>query len=123
MLLKEFHRLPRAWRHVDRHHSAPRIGPLLQRASATILGSMRNQIGLKGSAKIFLDVEAAISACDNGQFCYDGYGSEGRWSFWGEACISKSYVERRWAEIFDVCDYIDDRNACPQNVIVARKRA
>ena len=63
------------------------------------------------------------SPYDNGQFCYDCYGEEGRRSFWGEACISKSYVERRWPEIFDVCDYIEDRGACPQNVIVARKRA
>ena len=78
---------------------------------------------LKGQAGIFLDVDAAISAYDNGQFCYDCYGEEGRRSFWGEACISKNYVERRWREIFDVCDYIDDRGACPQNVIVARKRA
>jgi SAM-dependent methyltransferase len=78
---------------------------------------------LKGQAGIFLDVDAAISAYDNGQFCYECYGEEGRRSFWGEACISKSYVERRWREIFDVCDYIDDRGACPQNVIVARKRA
>ena len=78
---------------------------------------------LKPSARMFLDVDAAISAYDNGQYCYDCCGSEGRWSFWGEACISKSYVERRWQEIFDVCDYIDDRGADPQNVIVARKRA
>jgi SAM-dependent methyltransferase len=77
---------------------------------------------LRGSARIFLDVDAAVSAYDNGQYCYDCYGAEGRWSFWGEACISKSYVDKRWPEIFDVCDYIDDRNACPQNVIVARKR-
>jgi SAM-dependent methyltransferase len=78
---------------------------------------------LKGQAGIFLDVDAAISAYDNGQFCYECYREEGRRSFWGEACISKSYVESRWREIFDVCDYIDDRGACPQNVIVARKRA
>jgi SAM-dependent methyltransferase len=78
---------------------------------------------LRQTARIFVDVDATISAYDNGQYCYEGYGLEGRWSFWGEACISKSYVERRWQEIFDVCDYIDDRGADPQNVIVARKRA
>lgn len=77
---------------------------------------------IRSPARIFADVEATISAYDNGQFCYEGYGSEGRWSFWGEACIPKGYVERRWREIFDVCDYIDGREACPQNVIVARKR-
>jgi hypothetical protein len=77
----------------------------------------------KAQAGIFLDVDAAISAYDNGQFCYDCYGEEGRRSFWGEACISKIYVERRWQEIFDVCDYVEDRGGSSQNVIVARKRA
>jgi SAM-dependent methyltransferase len=78
---------------------------------------------LTGQARIFLDVDAAISAYDNGQFCYDCYGEQGRRSFWGEACISKIYVERRWQEIFDVCDYVEDREVSSQNVIVARKRA
>ena len=78
---------------------------------------------LKGSARTFADVDATISAYDNGQFCYESVGAEGRWCFWGEACIPRAYVERRWQEIFDVCDYLDDREACPQNVIVARKRA
>ena len=50
-----------------------------------------------------------MSAYDNGQFCYESVGAEGRWSFWGEACIPKGYVERRWQEIFDVSDYIEDR--------------
>ena len=77
---------------------------------------------LKQSARVFTDVDATISAYDNGQFCYESLGAEGRWSFWGEACIPKNYVERRWREIFDVCDYIDDRALDPQNVIVARKR-
>jgi len=77
---------------------------------------------LRQTARIFVDVDATISAYDNGQYCYEGYGSEGRWSFWGEACIPKGYVERRWREIFDVCDYIDDRGANAQNIIVARKR-
>jgi SAM-dependent methyltransferase len=78
---------------------------------------------LKGSARVFADVDATISAYDHGQFCYESFGPEERWSFWGEACIPKGYVERRWREIFDICDYIDDRGLCPQNVIVARKRA
>ncbi|MFZ0520497.1 MAG: class I SAM-dependent methyltransferase [Candidatus Acidiferrales bacterium] len=78
---------------------------------------------LKQSAKTFVDVDAATSAYDNGQFCYDSLGAEGRWSFWGEACIPRGYVQKRWAEIFDVCDYIDDPEVCPQNVIVVRKRA
>jgi SAM-dependent methyltransferase len=77
---------------------------------------------IKGSAKAFTDVDAALSAYDDGKFCYYNYGSTDRWSFWGEACIPKVYVEKRWAEIFDICEYIDDSGVCPQNVIVARKR-
>ena len=77
---------------------------------------------LKGLAILFVDTDAAISAYDDGQFCYESFGMEGRWSFWGEACIPKKYVARRWPEIFDVCDYIEDPKTCPQNVIVARKR-
>jgi hypothetical protein len=78
---------------------------------------------LRISARNFADVDATVSAYDNGQFCYESAGVEGRWSFWGEACIPKSYVERRWREIFEVCDYIDDRKVCAQNIIVARKNA
>ena len=31
--------------------------------------------------------------------------ANGRWRYWGEAYISKRYVEKRWKEIFDVCEY------------------
>jgi GT2 family glycosyltransferase/SAM-dependent methyltransferase len=76
---------------------------------------------LRQSASAFANAEAAISDYDNGQFCYANLGDV-NWPFWGEACIPKGYVERRWREIFDVCEYIDDPELCPQNVIVARKR-
>jgi SAM-dependent methyltransferase len=78
---------------------------------------------LKRSARTFLDVDAALAAYDKGQFCYAPLGADGRWSFWGEACIARAYVQNHWKELFDVCEYIDDREACPQNVIVVRKRA
>jgi hypothetical protein len=51
-----------------------------------------------------VDVNATLSVYDNGQYCYEGYGSEGR-----------------WREMFEVCDYIDDRKVCQQNVKVVRK--
>ena len=75
------------------------------------------------SAKAFPDAKAARAAYDSGAFCYGSFGIEGRWSFWGEACISRAYVERRWQELFEVCEYIDDRDVCAQNVIVARGRS
>jgi len=76
---------------------------------------------LKQSAKVFRDDTVTLAAYDRGSFCYEGFGVEGRWSFWGEACIPRGYVQARWPEFFDVLDYIDDRAVCPQNVIVARK--
>jgi SAM-dependent methyltransferase len=120
MLLKEFHRLlvpggmliATTWARDYIHYCRNlRDHPPLEKPG-----------WLKGQAGIFLDVDAAISTYDSGQFCYESYGEVGRRSFWGEACISKSYVERRWREIFDVCDYIEDRGVSSQNVIVARKR-
>jgi SAM-dependent methyltransferase len=77
---------------------------------------------IKGSAVAFMDADAALSAYDHGEFCYASLGGTGRWSFWGEACIPKAYVEKHWTEIFDIYDYVDDIKVCPQNVIVARKR-
>jgi SAM-dependent methyltransferase len=78
---------------------------------------------LSQSARVFVDADATMSAYDNGKFCYESIGAEGRWSFWGEACIPRLYVEKYWKENFDVCEYIEDPKTCPQNVIVVRKRA
>ena len=41
---------------------------------------------------------------------------------WGEACIPRGYVERRWQEILTFATTSTDREAA-LNVIVARKRA
>ncbi len=73
------------------------------------------------SARAFLDANACLSAYDAGQFCYANLGMGGRWSFWGEACIPRAYVLKRWTELFEFCDYIDDRDTCIQSVIIVRK--
>ena len=73
------------------------------------------------SGRAFVDAEACRSAYDAGRFCYGSVGAEGRWSFWGEACIARAYVLERWTELFEFCEYIDDRDTCSQNVIVVRK--
>jgi hypothetical protein len=52
--------------------------------------------------------------------CYEHYEQDDRW-FWGEACISKAYVQRHWSQLFDLREYIADPMVRPQNVIVARK--
>jgi SAM-dependent methyltransferase len=91
--------------------------------------SLRNDPQLQDRPKwvsqlgnIWLDEAVTLAAYDRGGFCYESFGVEGRWSFWGEACIPKAYVQKRWTEVLDVLDYIDNRAVCEQNVIVARKR-
>jgi SAM-dependent methyltransferase len=76
---------------------------------------------MRQSAMAFVDVDAALSDYDNGQFCYASLGKTGGWSFWGEACIPRPYAEKNWNNIFEFCEYIDDLDICPQNVIVARR--
>jgi len=74
------------------------------------------------TCKAFVNMEATTAAYDHGDFCYVSHGVTGRWAFWGEACIPKGYVTRRWPEIFNVCDYIEnDETDHLQNFIVARK--
>jgi SAM-dependent methyltransferase len=75
----------------------------------------------RAAASVFRDTGTSLAAYDRGAFCYNSYDSEGWRSFWGEACIPKAYVEQRWQQFFEICEYIEDRSACPQNVIIARK--
>lgn len=77
---------------------------------------------LRVSAGVFGDAERALAQHDAGRFCYGSHGLEGRWSFWGEAAIPQSYVEREWSARFELCEWISDRRRCSQDVIVARKR-
>ena len=116
MLLREFHRL-----------LAPG-GMLIATTRARDFVQSHKDLSLdpgRHLARIFADADAALLAYDNGKYVYECYDdrSPGGFPFWGEACIPRKYVESRWPEIFDVYDFIDDRKACPQNVIVARKRA
>ena len=77
----------------------------------------------------FTDTDRWLEAYDAGAFCYEAYPhDEHPWSyvdglsFYGEACIPRAYALDHWAERFEIVDFIDDRQRCPQNVIVARKR-
>ncbi len=73
------------------------------------------------SAKTFLDTEASLAAYDRGEFCYSSHEKEGRWWYWGEACIPEQYVLNEWTKYFTYCEYMDDRRRCPQSAIVVRK--
>jgi len=76
---------------------------------------------LDASTVAFPDVENSKQSFDRGDYCYNSFNIDGRWSFWGETCIPRGYVEREWTKFFEVIDYIDDRSVCEQNVIIARK--
>jgi len=78
---------------------------------------------LEGGAKSFPDTEEALARYDSGAFCYSpsGGGDLLDGSFYGEACISKKYVQDRWTRDFTFVDFIDDRAQLPQAVIVAKK--
>ena len=75
--------------------------------------------GPRSSASAFPDTDTAIAEYDRGDYCFSSLAE--KWSYWGEAAISKDYVLRRWTDRWSLVDYIDDRRSCDQNVIVMRK--
>jgi len=42
-------------------------------------------------------------------------------TFYGETVTPRGYVERRWTDLFEVLDFVDERDASSQSVIIARK--
>jgi SAM-dependent methyltransferase len=74
---------------------------------------------------MFRETEHWLAAYDNGEFCFDtsveSYGNVS--SYLGETCIPKQYVLKYWSNHLHLLDFIEDRTVCPQNVIVATKRA
>ena len=75
-----------------------------------------------GAVDSFRNSKECLAAYDRGEFCHHptGGGSVLADSFYGETCIPKRYVEKHWADRFELIDFIDDRARCEQNVIVAK---
>ena len=71
-------------------------------------------------AERFPGTEKALADYDAGKFFHIDLGYP-TFPTYGETCIPKKYVYTEWAKLFEVLDYIDDRNVCQQDVIVARK--
>jgi SAM-dependent methyltransferase len=69
---------------------------------------------------LFPDPEQAIDDYDRGRFVYVPYRSSGYGEWWGEACISRAYVEREWASRFELLDFVEDPNRFKQNLVVLR---
>jgi hypothetical protein len=78
----------------------------------------------EGLAASFSDVRATKRAYDEGRFVYapTGGGAVRDASFYGEAVVSPRYVERTWANRFELIDFVDDRSRSDQAIIVARRR-
>jgi len=77
----------------------------------------------RGSARAFLDTEAALDGFDRGEYVHTPTGGGGvlESSFFGETCIPRGYVLDNWTGHFDFVDFIGDRDKCPQNVIVVKR--
>jgi ubiquinone/menaquinone biosynthesis C-methylase UbiE len=56
--------------------------------------------------KMFLDTEAELARYDKGEFCFSPYDPDDDGAWWGEACISRSYVEAHWSKQFTVIDFV-----------------
>ena len=74
------------------------------------------------SGGAFVDTVAALAAYDRGEFCFS-YRKPSDPEHFGEACIPEGYVREHWADRFELAEYVDDRQRCPQNLIVARRRS
>lgn len=78
-----------------------------------------------GAAMAFKDTQAALEQYDAGEYCFsiEGGGGQDLVGFYGEACIPRGYIERKWKTIFSEVSYIDqsEHNAFDQNVLIAKK--
>jgi SAM-dependent methyltransferase len=70
---------------------------------------------------LFPDPDQALADYDHGRFVYVPYRVSGYGEWWGEACISRAYVEREWAARgFQLLDFVEDPERFKQNLVVLR---
>lgn len=72
-------------------------------------------------SSIFGDTDEALRRYDAGEFVYVPYPSSRYGEWWGEACISAEYIRRRWSQIFEVLDIIEDSARFKQHLVVLRR--
>jgi SAM-dependent methyltransferase len=94
---------------------------ILQCARQRASGS--KSLAATGARSAFHETDRWLRAYDDGAFCYDavGGGTELPGEVYGESCIPEPYVRRVWTKWFDIVEYINDRDRCPQNVIVCTR--
>ena len=70
-------------------------------------------------------IKRALKDYDEGKFVYFGTGGGFKLGgdFYGEAFVSKSYVEKNWSDLFNIVDFIQKPPLnIDQNIIVAVKK-
>ena len=88
---------------------------------AALTAESTPQPGLVG---LFPDPEQALDDYDHGRFVYAPYPISGYGEWWGEACISRAYVEREWpSRAFELLDFVEDPSRFKQNLVVLRASA
>ena len=89
------------------------------------LRSLANQqVQNCGSTASFVETEKILKQYDSGEFCFDPTGGGGVLdsSFYGEACIPLSYVQRTWSKWFQFREFRYADKKCNQNVICVQKK-
>jgi SAM-dependent methyltransferase len=66
---------------------------------------LREQGSDRITARLFTDTDAVLARYDRGGFCFDPYNPNAENSWWGEACIPRSYVAEHWSDLFDIVDF------------------
>jgi SAM-dependent methyltransferase len=81
--------------------------------------------------EMFTDTERELDLYDGGGFCYAAY-SDAFDPWFGEACISRTYIEREWSRYFEIVDFIEGGSldleksrrmpypACEQSVVLLK---
>jgi SAM-dependent methyltransferase len=69
---------------------------------------------------MFADTSAVLNDYDEGRFCYEPYRSSSYGDDWGEAVVSRAYIEARWTDMFELLDVIEDPARFKQNLAVLR---
>jgi SAM-dependent methyltransferase len=77
----------------------------------------------EGLAQSFIPIEKAREDYDKGHYLYSSTGGGGLRdrSFYGEALISRKYIERRYTPFLTLRDFFDDPVRLPQVIFVMQK--
>lgn len=79
----------------------------------------------RGTANVFMNTDEILRRYDDGEYCFEVYesGREALKGFYGEACIPKQYIEKKWSKIFSSVGFLSqaEHKSFDQNVLIAKK--